>query len=99
MRLVVAGAALVIAASITGCAHPEIVGYDAGWKPQTIIAPGDATVIDYAFAYVAADGSLMLDGPPMEGSTPARLRALKDRDPGLRLMISVGGWTRSDRFS
>jgi chitinase len=93
------GAALVMAASLAGCAHHEIVGYYAGWKPETIIAPGDTTVIDYAFAYVAPDGSITLDGPPTERATLARLLALKDGDPGLRLMISVGGWTRSDRFS
>lgn len=88
-----------MSAWLGGCAQHEIVGYYAGWKPDTAVAPRDATVIDYAFAYVAADGSLVLDGPPTEQAVIAKLRALKDRAPGLRLMLSVGGWTRSNRFS
>jgi chitinase len=97
----VAGAALALLAGIAigGCTHYEIVGYYAGWKPDSTVAPRDVTVIDYAFAYVGPDGALVLDGPPTESATLARLVALKDRDPGLRLMVSVGGWTRSNRFS
>src|SRR4051812_28354618 len=68
---------------------PEIVAYYAGWKPDTVVAAGDATVINYAFAYVAADGALVLDGPPHEAATLRRLAALKDSNPNLRLMVSV----------
>ena len=92
-------AAAAIAGFLAGCAHDEIVGYYAGWKPETSVAPGDATVIDYAFAFVSGDGALRLEGVPGEEAILARLAALKDRDPGLRVMVSVGGWARSDRFS
>jgi chitinase len=90
---------ITAAVSLTGCAHHEVVGYYAGWKPETVIAPRDVTVINYAFAYVAPDGAMILDGFPGEDATLARLAAMKARDPGLRLMVSVGGWTRSNRFS
>jgi chitinase len=98
MKLFMAGVVLAVGASIGGCAHHEIVGYYAGWKPGTIIGPRDVTVVNYAFAYVARDGSITFDGAPME-SAFAPLVALKDHNPGLRLMIAVGGWTRSNRFS
>jgi chitinase len=45
------------------------------------------------------NGALALDDPVKEGSTFARLVSLKRDNPGLRLMASVGGWTRSNRFS
>jgi chitinase len=92
-------AALALAIATAGCAHHEIVGYYAGWKPDTVVAPRDMTVIDYAFAYVGQDGALVLDGPPTEAATLARLAALKEQNPDLRVMVSVGGWTRSNRFS
>src|SRR5438105_5460283 len=83
------------AASIAGCAHYEIVGYYAGWKPETNVAPRDVTVINYAFAYISGDGSIVLDDPGKDTAMLARLAALKHGNPDLRLMISVGGWTRS----
>lgn len=97
--MLLGAAALAIGAYVSGCAHYEVVGYYAGWKPETAIAPGELTVVNYAFAYVAPDGALVLDGGEKEAATLARLVALKDRDPALRVMISVGGWTRSNRFS
>src|SRR5438128_2933568 len=45
------------------------------------------------------DGSIVLDDPVKEAATFARLVALKDENPRLKLMLSVGGWTRSNRFS
>jgi len=100
MRLPPFFVALAIgAASIAGCAHYEIVGYYAGWKPETNVAPRDVTVINYAFAYISGDGSIVLDDPVKDTATLARLAALKNGNPDLRLMISVGGWTRSNRFS
>ncbi|MBC8022361.1 MAG: glycoside hydrolase family 18 protein [Burkholderiales bacterium] len=46
-----------------------------------------------------ANGALALDDPVKEASTFARLVSLKRDNPRLRLMVSVGGWTRSNRFS
>lgn len=90
---------VALAAALAGCAHPEIVGYYAGWKPDTVVDARDLTVINYAFAFVAPDGSLVLDDAAREEGAFAKLRALKGRNPDLRLMVSVGGWTRSNRFS
>jgi chitinase len=94
-KLLLAGAAV----SLAGCAHQEIVGYYAGWKPETAVAPRDVTVINYAFAYLGFDGTIALDDPVKESPLLDRLVALKDGNRDLRVIISVGGWTRSSRFS
>ena len=99
MKLISVGILLAVCAALGGCAHYEIVGYYAGWRPNSLIAPHDVTVIDYAFAYVGQDGAIVLDGPPTEAATLAGLAAMRDRNPDLNVMVSVGGWSRSNRFS
>jgi len=46
-----------------------------------------------------ANGAMVLDNPAGDGEQLARLAALKATNPRLRLVGSVGGWTRSNRFS
>ena len=73
------------------------------------------THIIYAFARIGDDGRLALgapcvdvgqcgkaaplDVPAIEGGNFAELRRLKARYPKLRLLVAVGGWTGSARFS
>jgi chitinase len=94
-------ASLALAAAwLAGCAtHYEVVAYYAGWKPETKFSPSDVTVVDYAFAHVAPDGAVALEGTSAEAFALARLIELKARDPKLRLVVSVGGWTGSAGFS
>ena len=94
-----AAAAIAIAVLLGGCAHYEIVGYYAGWKDPIPVAARDLTVLNYAFLYVADDGGLLVEDPRKEGAIFTRLADLKRDNPDLKLMASVGGWTRSDRFS
>jgi chitinase len=77
--------------------------------------PGDAlTHVIYAFARVGADGRLALgdvcldlgecegrsgQGGVGPGGNFAQLRILKQRHPHLKLLVAVGGWTGSGRFS
>jgi chitinase len=77
--------------------------------------PGDQlTHIIYAFARIGDDGRLALGDPCLDigqcgpaGSAPptgdggnfAELRRLKARYPRLRLLVAVGGWSGSGRFS
>ena len=77
--------------------------------------PGDVlTHINYAFARVGANGRLALgdrcldlgecDGRSGQGGVApggnfAQLRVLKERYPRLKLLVAVGGWTGSGRFS
>ena len=98
-------ALLSLAALLAGCAalphgpRHEIVGYYPGWKGAIEVDARNLTVINYAFLVLAPDGAVALDKPSADLENLARLGALKRRHPHLRLVASVGGWTRSDRFS
>lgn len=80
----------------------KIVGYIAGWKDLDIdsIDPFHFTHINYAFANV-------IDGKVTEGEgrhsqdciNLAGLNALKNKNPELKILISIGGWTWSKGFS
>ena len=75
----------------------------------------ELTHIIYAFARIADDGRLTLSDPCLDAgqcdsvATPAthragggnfaELRRLKERHPQLKLLMAVGGWTGSGRFS
>jgi len=71
----------------------------------------DLTHILYAFAQITPDGRVTLGDPCIDigvcdsvaavnvGGNFAELRPLKERNPHLKLLISIGGWTRSGRFS
>src|SRR5690349_10459495 len=71
---------------------PVIVGYYAGWK-DTPVDARKLTVVNYAF--IEMDWSV--GGRDRENL--ARLAAMKRQNATLLLVASVGGWTRSDRFS
>jgi chitinase len=74
----------------------RLVGYVAGWEKLATVDAGNLTAINYAFAHVV-DGAVVLDQPGASGFL-ARLRALKSRNPQLKLLVSVGGWG-ADGFS
>jgi chitinase len=71
----------------------------------------DLTHIFYAFARIDSTGRVTLEdpcldigvcqsGPPInEGGNFAELQRLKQANPHLKLVISIGGWTRSGKFS
>jgi chitinase len=71
----------------------------------------DLTHIFYAFGRLGADGRAALGDPCLDigvcdsttavnpGGNFAELRKLKERHPHLKLLVSLGGWTGSARFS
>lgn len=80
----------------------KVIGYIAGWKgvdTEKIVAD-KLTHINYAFANV-------IDGEVIEGEGRAaqdrenltKLRSLKSKNPDLKILISIGGWTWSKGFS
>jgi chitinase len=77
----------------------EIVGYYPGWKSEFEVDARLLTVVNYAFLVIDRDGSLKLDNPAVDVPLMARLVSIKKQNPHLRLMGSVGGWTRSEGFS
>jgi chitinase len=80
----------------------KVIGYIAGWKgvdPDKIDVE-KLTHINYAFANV-------IDGVVIEGEGRAeqdrenliKLNSLKAKNPDLKILISIGGWTWSKGFS
>ena len=92
---------LLLAGCVTLAPTPryEIVAYYPAWKGAIAFDATLVTVVNYAFLEVAEDGSLTLSQPATDRAHFETLRAVKAKHPHLRLVASVGGWTRSDRFS
>ncbi len=81
-------------------AAPVVTGYVFPQGRQ--IAPGDVdagklTRINYAFARIQ-DGRIV-EGFPSDAVNLAQITALRRQNPGLAVLISVGGWSWSDGFS
>jgi chitinase len=78
----------------------QLIGYILGDHKITV-KPSDAnhlTHINYAFANVKSDGSVVLE-QKYDSTNLARLRALKDYNSDLKILLSIGGWAWSDHFS
>lgn len=81
-----------------------ILGYYAGWasysgyKPSAIPA-SKLTHINYAFAKIGSDLKIALGDPAVDPGNLAALVKLKNTNPDLKILISVGGWNDSGRFS
>lgn len=82
----------------------NIVGYYAAWMANTGFTPAqiDATRlthINYAFANIGPDLRITLGYPYIDPFNFTLLNALKQSNPDLKTLISVGGWTWSGSFS
>lgn len=97
---------LAVTAPVTSFAAPktpqkfEITGYV--FTRQTVLAPGQVdpkklTRINYAFANIK-DGQMVL-GAPADAQNLALLTAMRNANPGLTVLVSVGGWLWSTNFS
>jgi chitinase len=100
--------ALSAACGAAGGAAPDsppprrVVGYFAAWAPAHGYQVGDIpagklTHVNYAFA-VIKEGRCAARGANSSEHF-AQLRALKQKHPRLRTLISVGGWADSGAFS
>jgi chitinase len=66
-------------------------------SPDTL--PGrKLTHLNYAFANIAG-GEIVIGNPSVDTGNFAKLRVLKKKSPGLKTLISVGGWEWSGQFS
>lgn len=78
----------------------QLMAYILGDHKITV-KPSDAnhlTHINYAFANVKPDGKVVLE-QEYDSTNLARLTALKDYNPDLQILLSIGGWAWSDNFS
>lgn len=80
----------------------HIIGYVAGWKtinPKRIPAE-KLTHINYAFANVENGIVAHMEGRSESDSLNFLvLNNLKNRNPDLKILVSIGGWTHSKGFS
>ena len=82
----------------------RIVGYYASWAAYSGFTPDkiDAkrlTHINYAFANISEDLKISIGDPYIDLSNFNKLNSLKEANSNLKTLISVGGWTWSDKFS
>lgn len=85
-------------------AEKKIVGYYAAWSAYSGFTPDklDAnrlTHINYAFANIGSDFKIVLGYPDKDPANFKMLQDLKKINPDLKILISVGGWTWSGKFS
>jgi len=105
MNLISAGSAVPAKKSST--AHQKskkIVGYYAAWASYSGFSPDQIdgsklTHINYAFAKIDNELKLTMGYPDIDPSNFIMLNQLKEKNPQLKTLISVGGWTWSGRFS
>jgi chitinase len=89
-----------------GFTHPArmLTAYYASWAaysgytPDKIKATG-LNVLNYAFAVVGPDNKVAAGDPDIDPSNFTKLRALRTTYPSLKIVISIGGWDDSARFS
>jgi len=82
----------------------KIIGYYAAWSRYSGFTPDkiDAnklTHINYAFANIGSDLKIQLGYPDVDPSNINGLNKLKQQNPKLKTIISVGGYSWSGKFS
>jgi chitinase len=81
-------------------AKMEVTGYV--FARNAVLTPGQVdptylTRVNYAFANI--QGGRMVIGGPADAQNFALLTAMRNRHPGLSVLVSVGGWLWSTNFS
>jgi chitinase len=75
----------------------RVVGYVAGWSIPSVIHPEKLTHINFAFAHIGDDGKVRFESPQYAAALKSLL-ALKEQNPRLKVVVSVGGW-QAEGFS
>lgn len=81
----------------------KVVGYYPSWgpslnQPLSNMQVSKLTHLNYAFANVR-NGQVVLGDPANDAANFKQLKQVKAANPGLRALVSVGGWTWSGSFS
>jgi len=101
ISLVLLCLAIVFSTSVDAQKGKVIIGYVAGFRGLSnvdIIQPQKLTHINYAFVDVR-NNRAWLHREATDTVNFRRLVALKKQNPQLKIIISIGGWTWSGKFS
>ncbi len=79
-------------------------GYYASWAGYGSYTPAkipasQVTHVSYAFANIGSDLKIALGDPAIDTANFTKLNDMKKAHPGVKTLISVGGWTWSGKFS
>jgi GH18 family chitinase len=79
---------------------PIIIGYVGGYRGliNVKVSPHKLSIINYAFVDIK-DNRAWLHREATDTINFRRLNELKKQNPALRIVISIGGWTWSGKFS
>lgn len=85
-------------------AKQVIIGYYPAWKSYTGYRPEKVDVsklthINYAFANIDKDFKIAMGYPDIDPINFKKFQELKKVNPDLKILISVGGWNWSGKFS
>lgn len=78
-----------------------IIGYVGGYSGLLEAAHINAeklTHINYAFVNIR-NGKAVLENPAIDSANLTLLNSLKQKNPSLKILISIGGWSWSENFS
>lgn len=81
-----------------------IIGYYPAWKSYSGYTPESVDIdklthINYAFANIGSDYRIEMGYPDKDPENFEKFQELKKIKPDLKVLISVGGWNWSGRFS
>jgi chitinase len=86
---------------VKGQQHPVVIGYVGGFRglvKTNLIAAKKLTYINYAFVDIK-NNRAWLHGEATDTVNFRKLNLLKKENPSLKILISIGGWTWSGKFS
>lgn len=84
--------------SMQARATPQVVAYYDGGMPVSQIPAAQITDLIYAFGE-PNDAGVCTPPTTAQSGTFAALRQLRNEHPGLRLMVSIGGWDAAPQYS
>lgn len=88
----------LLALAIHAEAAPQIAAYYDGGMPVSEIPAGQLNDLIYAFGE-PNDGGVCTPPTATQTASFAALRELRQRNPALRLIVSIGGWDAAPQYS